>query len=260
MEDEFYNLVVKENDLKTYIRRFQELALLCPNMLPNSKKLMEVFIEGLPRSVEGNVTASKPQSLEEVITITQRLMEQNKRQEAIRDYAVNRTKNSWYAGNLPITMSSLYHSTSNNEDAFSSNILDYVSTILNYFPASSGKTYSNTSTNSTGKIPPELSPFYNIQAFYAKELTIPSPDPITLPVILTPSLVLPPSLLFDPRYFFVPKKLLPPKKQIHLPSSLTTLSKLCRKLIYIYEPSSPLVHTPTLPPLYEPEKVLSKCI
>ncbi|GKF36969.1 reverse transcriptase domain-containing protein [Tanacetum coccineum] len=32
MEDEFYNLVVKGNDLKTYIRRFQELAVLCPNM------------------------------------------------------------------------------------------------------------------------------------------------------------------------------------------------------------------------------------
>nr|GFC74266.1 reverse transcriptase domain-containing protein [Tanacetum cinerariifolium] len=29
MEDEFYDLTVKENDLKTYIRRFQELALLC---------------------------------------------------------------------------------------------------------------------------------------------------------------------------------------------------------------------------------------
>ncbi|GJR86099.1 reverse transcriptase domain-containing protein [Tanacetum coccineum] len=28
MEDEFYNLVVKGNDLKTYIRRFQELAVL----------------------------------------------------------------------------------------------------------------------------------------------------------------------------------------------------------------------------------------
>ncbi|GJR18319.1 reverse transcriptase domain-containing protein [Tanacetum coccineum] len=35
MEDEFYNLVVKGNDLKTYIRRFQELAVLCPNMVPN---------------------------------------------------------------------------------------------------------------------------------------------------------------------------------------------------------------------------------
>ncbi|GJS12104.1 reverse transcriptase domain-containing protein [Tanacetum coccineum] len=40
MEDEFYNLVVKGNDLKTYIRRFQELAVLCPNMVPNSEKLI----------------------------------------------------------------------------------------------------------------------------------------------------------------------------------------------------------------------------
>nr|GEU37214.1 putative reverse transcriptase domain, ribonuclease H-like domain protein [Tanacetum cinerariifolium] len=37
---------------------------------------MEVFIGGLPRSIEGNVTASKPQTLEEVITITRRLMDQ----------------------------------------------------------------------------------------------------------------------------------------------------------------------------------------
>nr|GEU90710.1 reverse transcriptase domain-containing protein [Tanacetum cinerariifolium] len=134
-------------------KRFQELAQLCPNMVPNSKKLIEVFIEGLPRSIEGNVTASKPQTLEEVITITQRLVEQvikhqyaqevddhkrkfenrknttgnynnrsnnhnnnnfqdnhnnnnrnhnyhhqqNKRQEAIRVYDVNLTKDSWFA-------------------------------------------------------------------------------------------------------------------------------------------------------------------
>nr|GEX96243.1 reverse transcriptase domain-containing protein [Tanacetum cinerariifolium]GEX96260.1 reverse transcriptase domain-containing protein [Tanacetum cinerariifolium] len=37
IEDEFYNLVVKGNDLKTYIRRFQELATSCPNMMPNTK-------------------------------------------------------------------------------------------------------------------------------------------------------------------------------------------------------------------------------
>ncbi|GKB94442.1 reverse transcriptase domain-containing protein [Tanacetum coccineum] len=70
MEDECYNLVVKGNDLKTYIRSFQELAVLCPNMVPNTEKLMGVFIRGLPRSIEGNVTASKPQTLEEAITIT----------------------------------------------------------------------------------------------------------------------------------------------------------------------------------------------
>ncbi|GJZ05752.1 reverse transcriptase domain-containing protein [Tanacetum coccineum] len=76
MEDEFYNLTVKGNDLKSYVRRLHELVVLCPTMVPNSEKLMEVFIGGLPRSIEGNVTASKPQNLEEAITITQRLMDQ----------------------------------------------------------------------------------------------------------------------------------------------------------------------------------------
>nr|GEW42885.1 putative reverse transcriptase domain-containing protein [Tanacetum cinerariifolium] len=60
------------NDIKTYVRRFQELAVLCPTMVPNSVKLMEVFIGGLPRSIKGNVTALKTQTLEESITITQR--------------------------------------------------------------------------------------------------------------------------------------------------------------------------------------------
>nr|GEW30045.1 reverse transcriptase domain-containing protein [Tanacetum cinerariifolium] len=76
MEDEFYNLTVKGNDLKTYVRRFQELAILCLTTMPNSEKLVEVFIGGLPRSIEGNVTASKPQTLEKAITIAQRLMNQ----------------------------------------------------------------------------------------------------------------------------------------------------------------------------------------
>ncbi|GKA62619.1 putative reverse transcriptase domain-containing protein, partial [Tanacetum coccineum] len=32
MEDEFYHLIVKGNDLKAYVRRLQELATLCPTM------------------------------------------------------------------------------------------------------------------------------------------------------------------------------------------------------------------------------------
>nr|GEW10010.1 reverse transcriptase domain-containing protein [Tanacetum cinerariifolium] len=75
MEDKFYDLIVKGNDLKTYIRRFQELAILCLNLVPNIEKLMEAFIRELPQNIEKNVTASKPQTLEEAITITQRLME-----------------------------------------------------------------------------------------------------------------------------------------------------------------------------------------
>ncbi|GJZ72386.1 putative reverse transcriptase domain-containing protein [Tanacetum coccineum] len=76
MEDELYNLIVKGNDLKPYVRRFQELAFLCLNMVPNTEKLLEAFIGGLPRSIEGNITASKPQTLEEAINIAQRLMDQ----------------------------------------------------------------------------------------------------------------------------------------------------------------------------------------
>ncbi|GKA47996.1 reverse transcriptase domain-containing protein, partial [Tanacetum coccineum] len=76
MEDELYNLTVKGNDLKPYVRRFQELAVLCPNMVPNTEKLLEAFIGGLPRSIEGNITTSKPQTLEETINIAQRLMDQ----------------------------------------------------------------------------------------------------------------------------------------------------------------------------------------
>nr|GEX46192.1 reverse transcriptase domain-containing protein [Tanacetum cinerariifolium] len=60
MEEELYNLIVKGNGLKIYVRRFQELAVLCQNMVPNTEKLLEAFIGGLPQSIEGNVTASKP--------------------------------------------------------------------------------------------------------------------------------------------------------------------------------------------------------
>ncbi|GJZ08467.1 hypothetical protein Tco_0542750 [Tanacetum coccineum] len=134
-------------------------------------------------------------------------------------------------------MSSPNRSTSDIKDAFSSMyILNYTSVSSNYFPASSGIISFNPSKNSTDNmIPPVFSSFYNnpylkdVQAFYAKESPISSPDPITPPAILTPSPVLPPSLLFDPRYFFVPEELLPPKKQIHSPSSSsTTLSNSSR--------------------------------
>nr|GEU84720.1 reverse transcriptase domain-containing protein [Tanacetum cinerariifolium] len=76
IEDEFYHLTVKGNDLKTYVRRFQELATLCPTMVSDSEKMIEAFIGGLPRSIEGNVTASKPLTLEKAINIAQRLMDQ----------------------------------------------------------------------------------------------------------------------------------------------------------------------------------------
>ncbi|GJX15182.1 reverse transcriptase domain-containing protein [Tanacetum coccineum] len=54
MEDEIYNLTVKGNDLKTYVRRFQELAVLCPNMVPNTRNSMEVSSEDTSEVLKGN--------------------------------------------------------------------------------------------------------------------------------------------------------------------------------------------------------------
>nr|GEW49571.1 reverse transcriptase domain-containing protein [Tanacetum cinerariifolium] len=55
---------------------WKELATLCPTMVSNSEKLLEAFIRGLPRSIEGNVSTSKPHTLKEAINISQWLVDQ----------------------------------------------------------------------------------------------------------------------------------------------------------------------------------------
>ncbi|GKD53499.1 reverse transcriptase domain-containing protein, partial [Tanacetum coccineum] len=98
--------------IRWFERIESELAVLYPNMVPNTEKLMEVFIKELPRSIEGNVTASKPQTLEEANTITNRLMDQqNRRQETARAYAATPTENNRYTRNLPLCKRCTLHHT-----------------------------------------------------------------------------------------------------------------------------------------------------
>ncbi|GKA58439.1 hypothetical protein Tco_0757627 [Tanacetum coccineum] len=120
-------------------------------------------------------------------------------------------------------MSSPNHPTSDIEDAFSSNFLDYIPASPNYVPASPGKTYSSSSNNSFGVVPiasPTLSLFHDdpyikvMHAYYAKESSIPPPN------IVPPSIM--PSSMFNPQEFFLPKDLLSPKKQGHNQSFSST--------------------------------------
>ncbi|GJV16740.1 putative reverse transcriptase domain-containing protein [Tanacetum coccineum] len=113
-------------------------------------------------------------------------------------------------------MSSPNHPTSEIEDAFSSNFLDYIPSSPDYVPASLGKTYSSSSNNSFGLVPiasPTLSLFYDdpymkvMHAYYAKE------SPIPPPTIVPPSSML--SLMFNHQKFFLPRELLSPKKRDH---------------------------------------------
>ncbi|GKC00314.1 reverse transcriptase domain-containing protein [Tanacetum coccineum] len=59
---------------------------------------MEVFIGGLPRSIEGN-------------NLHQQQQQQNKRQETFRAYAATSTENNGYAGNFPLCKRCAMHHT-----------------------------------------------------------------------------------------------------------------------------------------------------
>ncbi|GJT24947.1 putative reverse transcriptase domain-containing protein [Tanacetum coccineum] len=51
MENELWNLKVKGTNLTAYNQHFQELILLCPEMVPNADWLLERYIEGLPLNI-----------------------------------------------------------------------------------------------------------------------------------------------------------------------------------------------------------------
>ncbi|GJU43499.1 putative ribonuclease H-like domain-containing protein [Tanacetum coccineum] len=70
---EFKKLLIKKN--------WQPCVLHGAKTTENT---LQPFIGGLPSSIEGNVTASKPQTLEESINITQRLMDQVTRHNSVQ--------------------------------------------------------------------------------------------------------------------------------------------------------------------------------
>ncbi|GJT01167.1 putative reverse transcriptase domain-containing protein [Tanacetum coccineum] len=77
--------------------------------LYNLTKLLEAFIRGLTRSIKGNVTTSKLQTLEEAINIAQRLMDQNRRQEAVKAYAATLAENNSFDVVIGMDWLSKYH-------------------------------------------------------------------------------------------------------------------------------------------------------
>ncbi|GJR10681.1 hypothetical protein Tco_0793333 [Tanacetum coccineum] len=77
---------------------------------------MEAFIGGLPKSIEGNVTASKPQTLEEAITITQRLMDQDLALSGVRIVTKLAIRPETVEAKNFCFQISLYHSTKSRDE------------------------------------------------------------------------------------------------------------------------------------------------
>ncbi|GKD24236.1 hypothetical protein Tco_1230450 [Tanacetum coccineum] len=147
-------------------------------------------------------------------------------------------------------MSSPNRSTSDIENTFSSmNILNYTSVSSDYFPALAGSRSFNSSENSKDNmIPPVFSSFYNnpclkdVQAFYAKELPISSPDPITSLAIFHHHyyLILDISL-FLKNYYHLRSESVP-----HLPPQLRYIIHLGIKLVIWYHHPSQFLLLPHL--------------
>nr|GEU94608.1 putative reverse transcriptase domain-containing protein [Tanacetum cinerariifolium] len=53
LEDELRHLKLRYMNIAAYMKRFNELALLCPDAIPNEKKKVELYIKGLPEIIKG---------------------------------------------------------------------------------------------------------------------------------------------------------------------------------------------------------------
>ena len=95
MDNEFYGLVVKGVDIATYVRRFQELRVFCAHMVPDDEKLMEKFVDGLPTSIRGNVTAANVESLDDAIRMAEKLMDQVVKASAVQKSSNSDGKRRW---------------------------------------------------------------------------------------------------------------------------------------------------------------------
>ncbi|GJW30440.1 putative reverse transcriptase domain-containing protein [Tanacetum coccineum] len=63
-------------NIAAYTQRFNELALVCLDAVPNEKKKVELYIKGLPEIIKGETTSSRPATHYEAVRMVHALMEQ----------------------------------------------------------------------------------------------------------------------------------------------------------------------------------------
>ncbi|GJU00260.1 putative reverse transcriptase domain-containing protein [Tanacetum coccineum] len=97
LEDELRHLKLRDMNIAAYTDRFNELALLCPDVVPNEKKKVELYIKELPEIIKGETTSSRPATLNEAVRMAHTLMEQKIQDKAERIAESNKRK--WESNN-----------------------------------------------------------------------------------------------------------------------------------------------------------------
>ncbi|GKA38363.1 hypothetical protein Tco_0730914 [Tanacetum coccineum] len=100
MEHELWNLKVKEYNIMAYTQRFNELAMMCPQMVEPERVKVDAYIRGLIDNIKDEVTSSKPANLNEAMRMAHKLMDQKSqaRDERILE-AKKRKWESFQSGN-----------------------------------------------------------------------------------------------------------------------------------------------------------------
>nr|GEX41606.1 putative reverse transcriptase domain-containing protein [Tanacetum cinerariifolium] len=101
LEDELRHLKLRDTNIAAYTERFNELALLCLDAVPNEKKKVELYIKGLPEVIKGEATSSRPTMLNEAVRMEHTLMEQKiqSKYERIAESNKRRWENNNQGGN-----------------------------------------------------------------------------------------------------------------------------------------------------------------
>ncbi|GJS22147.1 putative reverse transcriptase domain-containing protein [Tanacetum coccineum] len=101
MEEELWTLTLKGDDIEAYNNRFHELALMCPDLVPNEKKKVERYIKGFPERIKGNITSARPTTLHDAINLARELVEQAVQGKAARVNESNKRKWEEHQKNNP---------------------------------------------------------------------------------------------------------------------------------------------------------------
>ncbi|KAL7598104.1 hypothetical protein Lser_V15G22439 [Lactuca serriola] len=76
LEQELWNLTMQGSEVAAYTSRFEDLATLCPGMVPSEDKKTERYIWGLASPVQGLITASRPSTFDSAKQLAYELTEQ----------------------------------------------------------------------------------------------------------------------------------------------------------------------------------------
>nr|GEU41116.1 putative reverse transcriptase domain-containing protein [Tanacetum cinerariifolium] len=85
LEDELRHLKLRDMNIAAYTERFNELALLCPDVVPNEKKKVELYIKGLSKIIKGNNNNNNSHNRGNYRNNNHHNQNNNRRQNNVRD-------------------------------------------------------------------------------------------------------------------------------------------------------------------------------